>query len=135
MTFADPSANPTTELFGTQLLTGVQLGNGQERSETNVDTHLLLKNTSDAQITISGALSVETPGGSVAVLIPARRIDADKLIDVPISELRQSRETRDTAVSLRLSHDGAPGSLVGRAYGLLDRKTFGFYWALVSRPI
>lgn len=127
MTFADPTVPQFTTLYGAQiLLKDPVFGNAPVRS------HILLQNTTNVTVPVSGDVIFEAPGGPVSVPFPMNAIDANALIEMPMEELRGSFSDASVA-AVRLSYTGPTGAIVGRTYGVGPNPTFGYYAALEPR--
>ncbi len=127
MTFADPTAAQSTSLYGAQIfLRDPMRGNARVRS------YLVLQNTTQATIPLSGEVILETATGPVTVPFPVNAIDAGGPVEVSFERLLGAIGDATTA-AVRLNYVGPPGAVVGRTYGVGGDPTFGYYSALEPR--
>jgi hypothetical protein len=84
----------------------------------DTDARMVLKNTSDAKVSVRPRFLSIAGGEGNPVELPAVTLQPQQIVDVDLSGLREaaSRRTDLASVSVQVLNDGPPGSLIGSLY-------------------
>lgn len=97
----------------------------------NVESRLMLLNTSGATVTAQAVLYYETGGtmASVPLIVPALTAGSHVMVDLHDLGIPPSASSTGSIV---VDHDGPEAALMGRVFGIANQNTFGFYTTLES---
>ncbi len=127
MTLADPALARGNSLNGTQVFLKGAANAFDSRALRNVDSYLVLANTSGGWITPRAELVFESRGQLTRLPLLARAMAPGSTAEIELSGYSIPPDAAVGAISLK--YDGQEGALMGRVFGLAG-GTFGYYSTL-----
>jgi hypothetical protein len=128
MTFNDPARHRGTSLYGSQIFVGARNDIFTSGRAARVDSHLVLRNTSDVAVRPRAELAFEVNGLMNTRTVGIGVIGPHETRAVEIGG--PSVPTDASTAALTVTYDGPEGALMGRVFGVADDVTYGVYTTL-----